>query len=77
MKKTRLRRKSLKQGQKKGRCRIRTQRLQKTDFSQALTNNAAIVQDANGLITIIIQIPIQIIADSSNTNDSNDTNHQQ
>jgi len=51
--------------------------LQEADFNQALTKNVAIVQNANGLITIIIQIPIQIIANSSNISDSNDTNHQQ
>jgi hypothetical protein len=78
MREARLRRKSPKRGRKKSHCRKnRNRRLQEADFNQALTKNVAIVQNANGLITIIIQIPIQIIANSSNISDSNDTNHQQ
>jgi|GEM_PF-4738229 hypothetical protein len=78
MREARLRRKTLKRGRKKIRhLKSRSQRLQETELNQALTRNAAVVQNTNGLITIIIQIPIQIFADSSNVNDSQETNHQQ
>ncbi|MDA8354053.1 MAG: hypothetical protein M0Z65_12945 [Firmicutes bacterium] len=58
-----------------GPAQYRKNRVDKLVRNKSVTKNVAITGNTNGMINIIVQVPIQIIADSNSTVDSEDSNN--